>query len=139
MSLTIDSLRARFPVAWRHRPRVEARCGDPEWIVTIHDPREGLTSLMVSMLEVQPLYPPEDLTTDQLIDMLTDGADDEANAVTLYPSNTGFNDLPKEYIVVRNASTSWRDQEFSGETRRDCLMAALEQLRQYSGLNPKID
>lgn len=66
------------------------------------------------------------MTTDELIDALTDG---EGDTVTFCCSNPDFNGLPDECVIVNASWTNWRDRDFRADTRQACLEMALAALR----------
>lgn len=71
------------------------------------------------------------LTTDQAIDILTDG---EGNALTFCCTNPDFNGLPNEAITVTADWTDWQERYFRADTRAECLALAIDALRAAGGL-----
>lgn len=67
------------------------------------------------------------MTTDELIDALTDG---EGDTVTFGCKNPDFNGLPNECVTVNASWTGWQDRDFRADTRQACLEAALAASRE---------
>ena len=65
------------------------------------------------------------MTTDELIDALTDG---EGDTVTFCCKNPDFNGLPNECVTVNASWTDWQDRDFRADTRQACLEMALAAL-----------
>jgi len=62
------------------------------------------------------------MTTDDLIDILTDG---EGDSVTFVCKNPDFNGLPNECVIINASWTDWKDRSFRADTRRECLLLAV--------------
>jgi hypothetical protein len=66
------------------------------------------------------------VTTDEFIDLLTDG---EGDTLTFCCKNPDFNGLPAECVSVNASWTGWLDQDFRADTRKECLQQAVEAMR----------
>lgn len=63
------------------------------------------------------------MSTDGLIDILTDG---EGDSVTFVCKNPDFNGLPNECVIINASWTDWKDRSFRADTREECLQMAIE-------------
>lgn len=73
------------------------------------------------------------LTTDEAIDLLTDG---EGDTVAFCCKNPDFNGLPNECVVINASWTGWQDRAFRADTRAECLRLAIEAMRVAADLPP---
>jgi hypothetical protein len=76
------------------------------------------------------------MTTDELIDLLTDG---EGDTVTFCCRNPDFNGLPNECVTVNASWTNWQDHDFRADTREACLRAAVEAMGAAGAPHPYLE
>lgn len=66
------------------------------------------------------------MTTDEAIDLLTDG---EGDTVTFCCRNPDFNGLPNDCVTVNASWTDWQDRDFRADTRADSLRMAVDAMK----------